>query len=86
MKRVVEVANKTSHCVQYGNEKDQGCTRSNCPKVEKRTILIRADSASKSSIRPHRGSPTSVATFIASRACMQPITPGTSQQKVVSLQ
>lgn len=44
------------------------------------TIRIRADNASNRSIRPDNGSPTALATFIASSAWRQPITPGTERR------
>lgn len=81
---LVQVATKLMHgiIVQYRKQK----ATQDISGVKWHTILIRADRASKSSILPLRGSPTSVATFIASRACRQPITPGTvGQQRVVSL-
>lgn len=44
---------------------------------EKRTIRVRAESASNRSILPESGSPTAPATLIASRAWRHPIMPGT---------
>lgn len=48
-------------------------------RIKLHTVRVREDNASKRSILPERGSPTALATLIASRAWRHPITPGTNQ-------